>query len=187
MMLPYLSAWALSNSMFGTGWSSSINFGLSRPISSAEGAAARLLQATGPQPGWSCGIQRCEDVVERVDHNHLRWGVSHWVILQCITKKTALRRLFVLPFSFTLPFAAYFSQYSVSLTALAVLEELDSFCLLFLCGFASSSCLTWKVTWSFFKPRVCPLSCASVLLVSEVSSIFPTYCNCLRWKFLKGN
>lgn len=78
MMFQYLSDWALSTSMFGTGRSSSINFGFFRPISSAAGAAAGLVQAASPKPRWSCGIQRCEDVVERVDHNYLRWGMSHW-------------------------------------------------------------------------------------------------------------
>lgn len=96
MVFPYLSDWALSTSLFGTGRSSSIHFRFFRPIISADGAAAALVPATGPKPRWSCGIQRCEDVVERVDHNYLRWGCHTGVMLQRITKKSALSRLFVL-------------------------------------------------------------------------------------------
>lgn len=116
-------------------------------------------------------------------------GCHTGVILQCITKKTALSRLFVLPFSFPLPFAAYWSQCSWSLTALAVLEELDACYQLLLGGFASSC-----VSLNTMKINMPPLQamCLAIVLCLDVACVwgllwFSKILQPLRWKLLKEN
>lgn len=116
-------------------------------------------------------------------------GCHNWGWSCNASKKTAFSRLFILTFSFTLPSAAYFSQYSWNLTALAVLEELDSFYQLLLCGFAGSRVLLniMKIYMLSLQPM-----CQALVLCLDGTCVwgflyFSSILQPLRWKLLKGN
>lgn len=107
----------------------------------------------------------------------------------CSTSQRKVLWVGFLYFSFTLPFAAYWSQYSWSLTALTGLEQLDSFYQLLLCDFANSC-----VSLNIMKINMLPLQamCLAIVLCLDVTCgwgllWFSNILQPLRWKLLKGN